>query len=164
MLKKLFITLGLISVFVLSVSASQIVGDADDRGPYYIDPEDVVIGEIVTITTPEEFAMYGGSPDQEDTLAVVSEVSEVSDVSIDTTVSASVMSPITADDTSGLKAVLLNILGPYEPILFEYNYGTNYNTGREVFEDQIWLCSFWMLALLVFCLFRLLGGWLSRKQ
>lgn len=71
--------------------------------------------------------------------------------------------PITADDTSGLKAVLLEILGPYEPILFTYQYG-NSSTVREVFQDDVWLCSFWMLAIMVYSIFRLLGGWLSRKQ
>lgn len=71
--------------------------------------------------------------------------------------------PIEASDTSGLKAVLLEILGPYEPILFEYSYG-NTGTGREVFQDDVWLCSFWMLMLLTYCVFRLIGGWLTRKQ
>lgn len=71
--------------------------------------------------------------------------------------------PITSDDTSGLKAVLLEILGPYEPILFTYQYG-NTSVGREVFQDDVWLCSFWMLAIMVYSIFRLLGGWLSRKQ
>lgn len=71
--------------------------------------------------------------------------------------------PITADDATGLKAVLLEILGDYEPILFTYSYGTN-ATGREVFQDDVWLCSFWMLMLLTYCVFRLIGGWLTRKQ
>lgn len=71
--------------------------------------------------------------------------------------------PITSDDTSGLKAILLEILGPYEPILFTYQYG-NASVGREVFQDDVWLCSFWMLAIMVYSIFRLLGGWLSRKQ
>ena len=31
-------------------------------------------------------------------------------------------------------------------------------------QDDVWLCSFWLLAILVFCLFKLLGGWLVRKQ
>lgn len=71
--------------------------------------------------------------------------------------------PIESGDTSGLKAVLLDILGPYEPILFTYSYGTN-STAREVFQDDVWLCSFWLLAIMVFCLFRMIGGWLSRKK
>lgn len=71
--------------------------------------------------------------------------------------------PISADDTTGLKAVLLTVLGDYEPILFEYTYG-NTGTGREVFQDDVWLCSFWMLMLLTYCVFRLIGGWLTRKQ
>lgn len=71
--------------------------------------------------------------------------------------------PITSADTTGLKSVLLDILGDYEPILFTYQYGTN-SVGREVFQDDVWLCSFWMLMLLTFCVFRLIGGWLTRKK
>lgn len=82
---------------------------------------------------------------------------------IDTSVSLYANAPIESGDTTGLKAVLLDLLGPYEPILFTYSYGTN-STGREVFQDDVWLCSFWLLAIMVFCLFRMIGGWLSRKK
>lgn len=71
--------------------------------------------------------------------------------------------PITSADTTGLKAVLLTVLGDYEPILFEYSYGTT-GVGREVFQDDVWLCSFWMLMLLTFCVFKMIGGWLTRKK
>lgn len=71
--------------------------------------------------------------------------------------------PITAGETTGLKAVLLEILGPYDPIYFEYQYG-NQSVGREVFQDDVWLCSFWMLMLLTFCVFKMIGGWLTRKR
>lgn len=92
-----------------------------------------------------------------------SSVVEPADDAGDYGISPLALSPVTSEDTSGLKAVLLEILGPYEPILFEYQYGSS-NTGREVFQDDVWLCSFWMLAIMVYSIFRLLGGWLLRKQ
>lgn len=89
-------------------------------------------------------------------------VSTVADTG-DSGISLMADAPITASDTSGLKAVLLTVLGDYEPILFEYQYG-NSSVAREVFQDDVWLCSFWMLMLLTFCVFKLIGGWLTRKR
>ena len=80
----------------------------------------------------------------------------------DTGISVMSLNPITPSETSGLKAVLLELLGDYDAIIVEYNSG-NYTT-REVLQDDVWLCSFWLLAILVYCLFKLLGGWLVRKQ
>ena len=170
LLKKFLISLFLVFSLVTSVTATEVFGDAEFTGEYAIDPEEVVIGETVRITTDEELSMFWSSPAQEDLLEAasfeeeVSVASEGADTSTDGSASISALAPITADDTNGLKSVLLGILGDYEPILFEYTYGSNYNTGREVFQDDVWICSFWMLALLVYCIFRLLGGWLSRKQ
>lgn len=89
-------------------------------------------------------------------------VSTVADTG-DSGISLMADAPITASDTTGLKAVLLTVLGDYEPILFEYQYG-NSSVAREVFQDDVWLCSFWMLMLLTFCVFKLIGGWLTRKR
>lgn len=70
--------------------------------------------------------------------------------------------PIGPEDTSGLKAALLKVLGPYDAIIVEYQRGST--ASYQVFQDDVWLCSFWLLAIVIFCLFRLLGGWLVRKQ
>ena len=67
-------------------------------------------------------------------------------------------------DTSGLKAALLGVLGNYDPVIVEYQYssGNGYNNYlREVQPDYVWICSFVLLALVIFCLFRL-GGALLR--
>ena len=74
------------------------------------------------------------------------------------------VSPIEPSDTSGLKAALLGVLGSYDPVVVEYQYssGNGYtNYLREVQPDFVWLCSFALLALVIFCLFRL-GGALLR--
>ena len=74
------------------------------------------------------------------------------------------VSPIEPSDTSGLKSALLGVLGSYDPVIVEYQYSdrngyTNYL--REVQPDYIWLCSCALLALVIYCLFRL-GGALIR--
>lgn len=74
------------------------------------------------------------------------------------------VSPIEPSDASGLKAALLGVLGSYDPVIVEYQYsGSNGYTNylREVQPDYVWICSFALLALVIFCLFRL-GGALLR--
>ena len=75
------------------------------------------------------------------------------------------VSPVEPSDTSGLKSALLGVLGNYDPVIVEYQYSdrngyTNYL--REVQPDYVWLCSFALLALVIYCLFRL-GGALIRE-
>lgn len=79
-------------------------------------------------------------------------------------ISVSSVSPVKPSDTSGLKAALLGVLGNYDPVIIEYQYssGNGYsNYLREVQPDYVWICSFVLLALVIFCLFRL-GGALLR--
>lgn len=82
------------------------------------------------------------------------------DVTI-TDVSLYSVAPVTPSSTSGLKAALLGILGNYDPVIVEYQYssGNGYtNYLREVQPDYVWLCSAALLALVIFCLFKLGGG------
>lgn len=74
------------------------------------------------------------------------------------------VAPIKPSDTTGFKAALLGVLGNYDPVIIEYQYssGSGYaNYLREVQPDYVWICSFVLLALVIFCLFRL-GGALLR--
>ncbi len=76
------------------------------------------------------------------------------------------LEPITPADTSGLKAVLLSVLGDYESIVTEYryeNYNGSYGYIREVQPDYVFLCSAAVFALLLWCVFRMAGGLLCRK-
>ncbi len=129
----------------------EVLYEMDDPSYSVSDPEIFAVED--TVSSPEVV--------EEDLLSddVVEPVADPLDGSISLYANA----PIESGDTSGLKAVLLDLLGPYEPILFTYSYGTN-STGREVFQDDVWLCSFWLLAIMVFCLFRMIGGWLTRKK
>ena len=75
------------------------------------------------------------------------------------------VSPVEPSDTTGLKSALLGVLGSYDPVIVEYQYSdrngyTNYL--RDVQPDYVWLCSCALLALVIYCLFRL-GGALIRE-
>lgn len=70
------------------------------------------------------------------------------------------LAPVTPGNTSGLKAVLLSILGNYDPIVaqYQYNNGSNYGYIREIQPDYVWLVSAGIFAILLYCTWRLLGG------
>lgn len=74
------------------------------------------------------------------------------------------LSPVTPSDTSGLKAVLLSFIGNYDPPIVQFEYTTSNNYKQYVNEiqpDYVWLCSFALIALFIYCLFKL-GGALIR--
>lgn len=78
-----------------------------------------------------------------------------------TNISLASVAPITPSSTSGLKSALLGILGNYDPVVVEYQYssGNGYtNYLREIQPDYVWLCSSALLALVIYCLFKLGGG------
>lgn len=72
------------------------------------------------------------------------------------------LSPVTPSDAKGLKKVLLDFLGDYDAIIVEYAYknqnNTYYSYLREVQPDYVWIASFILLCLFIFCLFRLGGA------
>lgn len=75
------------------------------------------------------------------------------------------VSPVEPSDTTGLKSALLGVLGSYDPVIVEYEYSDRNgykNYLRDVQPDYVWLCSCALLALVIYCLFRL-GGALIRE-
>ena len=78
-----------------------------------------------------------------------------------TNISLASVAPVTPSSTSGLKSALLGILGNYDPIIVEYQYSSSNgysNYLRELQPDYVWLCSAALLALVIYCLFKLGGG------
>lgn len=76
------------------------------------------------------------------------------------------LSPVTPSDTNGLKSVLLEFIGNYDPVIVEYEYenANGYNSFlREVQPDYVWLCSAAMLALFILSIFKLGGAILCRR-
>lgn len=71
------------------------------------------------------------------------------------------LAPVTPSDTSGVKAVLLSFIGDYDPPVVQYEYTTNNNYKsyvNEIQPDYVWICSFALIALFIYCLFKLGGG------
>ena len=71
------------------------------------------------------------------------------------------LAPVTPSDTSGVKAVLLSFIGDYDPPVVQYEYTTSNNYKQYVNEiqpDYVWICSFALIALFIYCLFKLGGG------
>ena len=122
-------------------------------------------GEVPSEVTPGGNTIYVVSQPSVDDSEVVENVGidPFNDTITDINILSSV-APVTPSDTSGFKAVLLGLLGNYDPVIVEYQYqsSSGYNNYlREVQPDYVWLCSFALLALMIFCIFRL-GGALLR--
>lgn len=76
------------------------------------------------------------------------------------------LSPVTPSDTTGLKSVLLEFIGEYDPVIVEYEYENNNGYSsflREVQPDYVWLASCAFLALFVLSVFKLGGAVLCRR-
>lgn len=76
------------------------------------------------------------------------------------------LSPVTPEDTTGLKSVLLQYIGDYDPVIIEYEYqnSNNYSSYlREVQPDYVWLCSCGLLVVVLYSLIKLGGAILCRK-
>lgn len=66
---------------------------------------------------------------------------------------------VTAQETSGLKAALLSVLGDYSPVIVEYQY-TNSFDGSITIErtsqpDYAWIAAAVLVIVFIFCLFKL---------
>lgn len=75
------------------------------------------------------------------------------------------LAPVTPASDGSLKAILLRLLGNYDPVVVEYRYVNNngtYNYLREISPDFPWICSAAVFGLCLFCAFKILGGFLSK--
>lgn len=71
------------------------------------------------------------------------------------------VTPVTPDNSTGLKAVILGLIGNYDTVVTDYTYKNNngyVSHTIEVQPDYVFLCSFVMLCLVIYCLFRLGGA------
>lgn len=71
---------------------------------------------------------------------------------------------VSASDTTGLHALMLTLIGDYNPIasVTEYRYpsGTGYQTRYQVdvTPDWSWIMTCALFIVVVFCVFRIIGG------
>lgn len=79
-------------------------------------------------------------------------------------VQSSPNTPVTS--ASGLKGILLNLFGSYDPpvtqLRYQANSNSNYTYVNDIQPDYPWLCSAAIFAIVLFCVFRLGGALLCR--
>ena len=77
---------------------------------------------------------------------------------------------ISPSDTSGLHAIILTLLGDYNPIAvttsYQYPSGTGYQTRYQVDvePDWSWISTAAIFLVIIFCVFKLVGGLFSCKR
>lgn len=75
---------------------------------------------------------------------------------------------ISANDTTGLHSVVLQLIGDYNSVVKDYTYiTTSYNGTQttnhvvEITPDYSWLASCLLFIVMIYCLLRLLGSLMS---
>lgn len=115
---------------------------------------------------------FAADPDDgitvEDTTQTETEIITEEDTGLGEYVGTTVYSlnPVSSDDATGLKAVLLEFIGDYDAIVVEHSYeNTNgyISYVREIQYDYPWLCAAGLLVVMIFCLFKLGGSLLCRR-
>lgn len=85
----------------------------------------------------------------------------------DTTLVSLKASPVTPQNSNGFHQVIISLLGNYEPITVDYEYRNNNNTyyshNISTTPDWSWIASAFIFVVIIFCLFRLVGGLFSCK-
>lgn len=73
---------------------------------------------------------------------------------------------ISPSDTNGFKAVMLQLIGDYEPTVTDYTYQQNnyqyLSHSINIERDWSWICSCGIFALLLYFTFRTIGGICAR--
>lgn len=78
------------------------------------------------------------------------------------------INPVTPSGATGLKKVLLNLIGNYDAIIIEYKYrnpNSSYDSYlREVQPDYVWICSFLMFGLVIYWIFKMGSVFLYERR
>lgn len=167
-------------VLVTAVHAQEVISDGE-ASPLPETVDSVVSAVSDLVNTSSSGASPGESPAEVspggNTIYVLNQPSETSESEVNSDVGTSAadpvltdvtmltgLAPVTPSDATGFKAVLLRFLGNYDPPVVQFEYTSNNGYKQYVNEiqpDYVWLCSCGLLALMIFCLFRL-GGALLR--
>lgn len=74
---------------------------------------------------------------------------------------------VSASDATGFKAVMLSLLGDYETVVTDYTYQSGssgyYSHSINIERDWSWICSACIFGLVIFCVFRFIGGLFSHR-
>ena len=76
------------------------------------------------------------------------------------------LNPVTPENTTGLKSVLLSLIGDYDSVVVETQYENS--NGDTVVEHDVqldfpWLCSVGIFAIVLFCVLRAGGAILCSR-
>lgn len=66
---------------------------------------------------------------------------------------------VSANDSTGFKRIMLQLLGDYETVVTDYTYNNGSYTSHSISieRDWSWICSCCVFGLVVYCVFRLIG-------
>lgn len=68
---------------------------------------------------------------------------------------------VSASDTSGLHAIILSLIGDYNPVVKDYTYqsSSGYTSHSiEITPDWSWICTAALFIVVVYCTFKFIGG------
>lgn len=114
-----------------------------------------VVGDDTTPSGESSSTQYVQSPD----VYITNEISTVEDLGEYVGTSVYALSPVLPTDATGLKRVMLELIGSYDAIVVEHEYQSNNNYSnylREIQPDYPWLCSCGLFVVVLFCILR--GG------
>lgn len=72
---------------------------------------------------------------------------------------------VSSSSANGFKKIVLNMIGDYETIITDYTYSNGSYTSHsiDITPDWSWILSCGVFALVLFCVFRLVGGILCSR-
>ena len=85
---------------------------------------------------------------------------------VDSDIALTSLPPVTPSDSNGFKAVLLSLVGNYDPVVVEHSYTTNngyVNKTVEISPDYAWLASAAIVLVLCYCIFKAGGAVLCKR-
>ena len=149
----------------VSALASELVSEASET---VVQTEVVLETEIPSSETVTEPLEMDQNPDQLQN----GEKSEVSDAGFDPNdiVSVDVVrssNPVQPGEVNGLKKIILQLIGDYDMVTNEYTYtSSNGYTSKQVTTepDYAWMISAAVFALVLWSLFRFVGGIANGKR
>lgn len=149
----LLFTIGSVCIFAddeLSNDSEPVQDNSNDTTPVVVD-----ITQLVNSISSND------RDDQDENKITSVEIVEPELVNVSST-----LQKISAEDSSGFKAVMLSILGDYETVVTDYEYRNNNNTyyshSITIERDWAWICSCGVFALLLYCTYRAIGGICAR--
>lgn len=155
MSKKILITILSLCLFIVPIYADDIDESNDGSTTIENTSTDTVTPVVVNLTD----LLNGQNKDDDEIKTVVSVEPELVGMT-------QTMQKVSAEDTTGFKAVMLSLLGDYETVVTDYEYRTGNNTyyshSIAIERDWAWMCSCGIFAILLICTFKTIGAIASK--